>query len=249
MEPDATVRHRDPAGQSGRGASGGAPHPSDHDGDDHSGKPFDEPRPPPESPPGGGPPGGDPPPGGGPPGDDDDDGWDGFSLGRALVELRSVRPGVVRRALRRLHLRWYHAGAATMKRLLSLAGVPAAVTNQVSSVVDTCKICRSWSRPAPKSVATSRISETLQADLLVYKRRVILHVVDEATRYSMACVIPNRSEEAIKQAFSTGWLPPGKIIADGEGGIMSLDSWFQSKKIRPPSQGSGTACATDRMTS
>ena len=134
-----------------------------------------------------------------------------------------------------------------MKRLLMLAGVPAAVTSQVPSVVDTCRICRSWARPPPKSVATSRISEkfgeTVQTDLLFYRRKVILHVVDEATRYSVACVLPNRGEVAIKKAFTTGWIrhygPPGKVIADGEGGIMALDSWFQTQKItlRPRAPG------------
>ena len=113
--------------------------------------------------------------------------------------------------------------------------------------MDTCRICRSWARPAPKSVATSRISErfgeVVQSDLLFYKRKVILHVVDETTRYSVAVLLPNKSEEAIKEGFSMGWIrhygPPQKVIADGEGGIMSLDSWFQSQKIelRPRAPG------------
>ena len=230
-------RHRDEGTQAGRSVV--EPSGSHRDLRGHDGSRL---RPPPEPPPGG------PPGGGGDDGDDEEqDDWGSFDLGRALVELRSVRPGVVRRALRRLHLRWYHAGAATMKRLLSLAGVPASVTSQVGTVVDTCRICRSWARPAPKSVATSRISErfgeVVQSDLLFYKRKVILHVVDEATRYSVAVLLPNKSEEAIKEGFSMGWTrhygPPQKVIADGEGGIMSLDSWFQSQKIelRPRAPG------------
>ena len=73
-------------------------------------------------------------PGGGPPAPDDggdgDDGgsdpeeprgpeWSRFDLVAALQALRSVREGVVRRALWRLHLRWYHCSAAKMRALLS----------------------------------------------------------------------------------------------------------------------------------
>lgn len=34
--------------------------------------------------------------------------WSRFDLGTFLQLLRSVRPGVVRRCLRKLHIRWYH---------------------------------------------------------------------------------------------------------------------------------------------
>ena len=229
-----------------RGPPGGPP-----GGDDDDGPDGDPPGDPPGGPPGGPP--GVPPDGaaGGYPrgerGDDDDD-WRNFDLGRAMVELRSLRPGVVRRALRKLHLRWFHAGSATMKRLLMLAGVPSAVINQVPSIVDTCHICRSWSRPSPKTIASHRISEkfgeSIQGDLLFYKRKVLLHLVDEATRYTVAGVVADRSAESLKEALSVHWLrhygAPEKIITDGEGGLMALDAWLHAQKItlrpRAPNQ-------------
>ena len=47
------------------------------------------------------------------------DRWASFDLGR---DLRSIREGVARRALRKLHIRWYHAPAQKMRTLLSAVG-------------------------------------------------------------------------------------------------------------------------------
>ena len=64
--------------------------------------------------------------------------WSRFDLGTSLQLLRSSRPGVVRRALRKLHIRWYHAPARRMSPLLTAAGVPVEVVAQVADVVATC---------------------------------------------------------------------------------------------------------------
>ena len=64
----------------------------------------------------------------------------------------------MKKALRRLHLRWYHATIAQMTRLLSLVGVPQDVMKLIAEVVDTCRICRTWARGAPHVRTATRIS-------------------------------------------------------------------------------------------
>ncbi|CAL1165400.1 unnamed protein product [Cladocopium goreaui] len=76
--------------------------------------------------------------------------WTKHDLGFALQQLRSIREGVVRRTLRKLHLRWYHAGSRKMQVLLEAAGVNPQILAMIPSIIDTCDICRHWQRPGPK---------------------------------------------------------------------------------------------------
>ena len=92
--------------------------------------------------------------------------WTQFDLGTALQELRSVREGVMRMALRKLHQRWWHAPAKRMKELLSLAGCDSNVLDAVQDIVDTCRACRQWTRPGIKAVASVTNAWT-KSDLVI----------------------------------------------------------------------------------
>ena len=85
-----------------------------------------------------------------------------------------------RRVLRKLHVRWWHAPAATMKRLLAQAGVPKeSVDAIIDEIVDTCGVCRTWARPLPDSVASTSVAEKfnemVETDIVFYKGYAILH--------------------------------------------------------------------------
>eukprot|EP00435_Cladocopium_sp_Y103_P067560 s366_g30.t1 len=99
--------------------------------------------------------------------------WTKHDLGFALQQLRSIREGVVRRTLRKLHLRWYHAGSKKMQVLLEAAGVHPQILAMIPSTIHTCDICRHWQRPGPTSVASTRLAETfnkeVRMDPLFYK--------------------------------------------------------------------------------
>ena len=165
--------------------------------------------------------------------------WNRFDLGHVLQQLRSVREGVVLRALRKLHIRWYHCSTAKMKDLLQAAGVSPDVLNLVSRVVDTCSICRAWSRPGPKSIATThlptRFNEVVEADLLFYKRHVILHLLDRCTRFTVASLLPNREVDSILEHLHKHWIallgPPGTLVSDQEGAFQSpISATFLERK-------------------
>ena len=67
--------------------------------------------------------------------------WSSHDMRRALRLLHSVDAGVVKRTLRRLHIRLWHAPAARMIALLQHAGAPTAAIKMVKEIVDTCRIC------------------------------------------------------------------------------------------------------------
>eukprot|EP00959_Pyramimonas_sp_CCMP1952_P052880 1105928-Pyramimonas_sp.AAC.1 len=55
-------------------------------------------------------------------------------------------------------------------------------------IVDTCRACRMWQRPAPKNMPTMRLSltfnEYVQVDLLFVGELIVVHLIDECLRFS-----------------------------------------------------------------
>ena len=143
-----------------------------------------------------------------------------------------MREGVVRHCLRKVHLRWWHAPAKRMKELLQHAGAPSSVMGLIEDTVDTCRICRNWTRPGPKSITSSRLStrfnETVQVDLLFHKKFVMLHLIDECTRWTVAVLIPNQEQSTVMEAMKKHWFKlygyPESIISDQEGAIKDHET-------------------------
>ena len=153
--------------------------------------------------------------------------WSRFDLGTSLQLLRSVRAGVIRRTLRKLHIRWYHAPAKCMGTLLSAAGVNPEVIKLLPDIVSTCSICRAWSKPGPKSITSTRLPERfnqeVETDLVFVGTYVILHTIDRCTRWSVAIAIPDRSTQSLLNGIRDGWTnkygSPNELISDQEGGL------------------------------
>ena len=135
--------------------------------------------------------------------------WSEWDLGRALPLLRSGSPGVVRRTLRKIHIRLWHCPSARLRDLLTVAGAPPSVLDQVQSVVDTCRVCRSWQDVAPRAIASSSITahfnEDLQVDLMFWKTHTILHMIDVCLRFAVATIIANRTTEVVLEAITKFW--------------------------------------------
>ena len=103
--------------------------------------------------------------------------WTRFDLGKGLQRLRSLNEGVVRRALRQLHVRFYHPSARRFRSLLAAAGVEPRILDLVGQITDTCAICRAWTRPGPKAVMSTNLptsfNEEVQVDLLFMYDKVV----------------------------------------------------------------------------
>lgn len=66
---------------------------------------------------------------------------------KALQLLNSQDGRVLRKALQRLHVKWYHCETERLQSLLRAAGAPAKASNLVPQVVQACQACREWKRP------------------------------------------------------------------------------------------------------
>ena len=67
--------------------------------------------------------------------DERDEAWSAMNWKKSLKELCDPNLEVVKRRLRRIHLRWYHASAPSMIRLLEMIGCPDATIKLVHDVV------------------------------------------------------------------------------------------------------------------
>ena len=132
--------------------------------------------------------------------------WTSHDMRRSLRLLHSVDAGVVKRTLRRLHIRLWHAPAARMIELLRLAGAPTSAIKQVKEIVDTCRICRLWWRPTPKSMTNVRLAkafnQVIQWDILYHRRIMISHCIDEAIPWSAGSILPDRISTSLIWAIT-----------------------------------------------
>ena len=95
----------------------------------------------------------------------EDETWSDWDVGRALALLRSTTPGVVRRTLRKLHIRIWHAPASRLQTLLRTAGAPASVIDMVPEIVDTCRVCRSWNSVSPRAISSGSLLTEFNAEM------------------------------------------------------------------------------------
>ena len=106
--------------------------------------------------------------------------WQSFDIGRPVRALKVSTPAQARLSLIKLHLRWWHAGAATMHRILQHAGVPKEVLNLLPGTVHTCASCRAWAKPTPASVASAeladRFNQQVEVDLMFVFSYIIFRV-------------------------------------------------------------------------
>ena len=129
--------------------------------------------------------------------------WSGFDVSRSLKALATGGQNTRLRELRKLHLHWWHASKEAMRRVLSAAGLSKEILDQVSHVVDTCRECRQWSRPANETIPTLRMTtafnEHVECDLMFYREHVIFHVICCGTRWHAATVVRSRRKKSCCQ--------------------------------------------------
>jgi len=173
--------------------------------------------------------------------------WTQWDVGKSLQDLRSAIPGKVQRTLRRLHVRLWHAPAQRMRDVLSAAGLPKSVIDQVQPVVDTCSVCRTWQRHGDKPQAslhmTQDFNEGVQLDLLFLNDGTVVHMVDLCIKWAQARFVNSREPEEVLPAIVHLWFrqctPPKYIESDQEGALFSdegatwADRWGVALKPKP----------------
>ena len=107
--------------------------------------------------------------------------WTRFDIKSTMRALRIADEGGTRRLLRKLHLAWHHASAATLHRTLHAAGIDSPILKLIPQIVDTCRVCRTWQRPGnatiPSAEVCTLVNENVEADLLFHGKIIIFHCI------------------------------------------------------------------------
>ena len=157
--------------------------------------------------------------------------WSSWDLGTSLAALRSESEAMIRKTIRMLHVRWFHASSERMTAIFKAAGVSQKTIDMVQPIVDSCKVCRQWAKPGYKHSTSTRLStrfnECIQVDLLYVCGRWLMHAIDEATRFTVCVPIASREYKDISMALQTHWFQvfrcPKIVITDQEGGLAGYE--------------------------
>ena len=163
--------------------------------------------------------------------------WRTQDAPKILKILYDANEAVVKKALMRLHVRWFHASTEQLTQILRAAGSPAKAIALIPSIVQASQICRRWTRPGNKTVLSAHLptsfNEEVQFDLLFYEsilepslgRRPILHLIDACLRWSATKLLKDKHGktlcDAISQVWISIWGPMGLLVMDGESGLRT----------------------------
>ena len=134
------------------------------------------------------------------------------------------------RKISKLHKQFAHPAPDKLKKLLRDSGiVDESILKSVDDVSAKCTICKRFRKPPLRPVvafptATS-FNETVAMDIKVIGGVSVLHMVDHATRYSSAFVVPNKKKETIVRAVMEYWVrifgSPGYFLTDNGGEFVN----------------------------
>ena len=144
------------------------------------------------------------------------------------------------RELRKLHLRWWHATKEEMTRVLRAANIDQETLDLIPTIVNNCRECRMWQRPANQTIPTLRLStrfnQHVECDILFHKDRMVLHLVCCASRWHNGQEITDRHDSTLLAAVDRSWIQlfgaMELFIVDGEGGMGNSKFFTEGLKRR-----------------
>ena len=175
-----------------------------------------------------------------------------IDVSKVLQQFRSEDDSVIRKALQRLHVKWYHCETERLQSFLRAVGVLAKACNFVPQVVQACQVCRPWKRPGQANKLTYSLAlsfnEEVQFDLFFYHSRLepglggargvpIAHFIDCCIRWSACMVSQSKTIWDLLNCISNGWVGVfGNMLTltlDGESGMKGkeVDDWAMYNQI------------------
>ena len=125
-----------------------------------------------------------------------------------------------------------------MHNLLKAAGISKSALAQISDIVNSCKICRSWQRPSNRSITTTRLSaefgQNVQFDLLFVEDKTIAVLIDESTRWTTADTLPDKETSSVLRFITDRWIrvfgAMQTLVSDQEGALVSEEASVWSER-------------------
>ena len=144
-----------------------------------------------------------------------------------------IDPADIKKKVLKLHKQFAHPPASKLSELVRNAGTgDPNVHKLIDEVSENCEICHRFKRRPPRPAVgfplASQFNETVALDLKSIGSNIImLHMIDHLTRFSSACIIPNKRKETIVKALFEHWIRifgcPVKFLSDNGGEFINKD--------------------------
>ena len=109
----------------------------------------------------------------------------------------------------------------------------------IENIENHCTVCTKYKCPPAKPIVTfplaSEFNESVAMDLKQVSGELVLHLIDHATRFSSAGVIPSKNRDVIISKIFQIWIsifgPPKQILSDNEGEFANEDFRIMAEKL------------------
>ena len=133
----------------------------------------------------------------------------------------------------KLHRQFAHAPAYKLQSMLRNAGFTKKEFMKALEIVcSNCEVCQRYAKPKPRPVVGlprgTVFNDCVAMDLkTVQGQPTFIHMIDCATRFSVAKIIPNKKKETVVDAVCTSWIAlfgsPRRFMADNGGEFSNAE--------------------------
>ena len=139
----------------------------------------------------------------------------------------------MRKKALKLHRQFAHAPAYKLQSMLRNAGFTKKEFMKALEIVcSNCEVCQRYAKPKPRPVVGlprgTVFNDCVAMDLkTVQGQPTFIHMIDCATRFSVAKIIPNKKKETVVDAVCTSWIAlfgsPRRFMADNGGEFSNAE--------------------------
>ena len=140
----------------------------------------------------------------------------------------------------KIHRQFCHAHGNKLAKLVKDAGVKDKdFIAKIQSIQDKCNICIKYKKPPAKPIVCAplakQFNESVAMDMKDVGGKLILHIIDHATRYSQACAMSSKKTQAVISAVLKNWIAqfgsPMQMLTDNGGEFASDEFREMGEKL------------------
>ena len=128
-----------------------------------------------------------------------------------IEKLDSLSQAEQKKVAMKWHKQFSHCDGDRLGKLLTSAGIDdVEMLRVVHEIQDICETCQKYGRKKPKPIVTlpraTDFNESVAMDLKFFDRKIVIHIIDHFTRYSVASVISSKHRDTIITAVLKCWI-------------------------------------------
>ena len=139
----------------------------------------------------------------------------------------------IRKQAEKLHVQFAHASSEKLIKLLKSAGSPWSTNKnlmkEIERVIKDCQTCARFKRPPARPVVglpmATAFNECVAMDLKFFHGKILLHMIDHASRFSSGCRITSKQPDVVVKGIFLNWIKfhgaPQKFLTDNGGELMN----------------------------